>query len=352
MKKTLFILFILSVFSSTSFSHHGIGGELWFEQTGQNQYNIFLRALRLDSAPANREVRIYNSSNTLVTSLFLSRDSVTSIDFVYPSIPYQKVHHWSGTITLANNPSGYFAVSTSLNRSYNPQNVIGQLMFYCQIPDPAIVGGNSNPKFVNFPDSLIMCNSLTRIHDFSCIDPDGDSLVYSIIKPFSSPTSSIKPFSTITWKSGYNSVNVFGAGGVSSVNSSNGIVSVRSAFSGMHTIAIKCEEFRGGVKIGEVIRDVPIHNINCSSSSLMDYNVLQNIEIYPNPSNGLFTIQVETESNTLVKLEIYSINGKKVFLNEFYSNINELDLRELPKGVYFIQITQENKVITKKIVIS
>ena len=47
---------------------------------------------------------------------------------------------------------------------------------------------------------------------------------------------------------------------------------------------------------------------------------------------------------------MYDITGSKVLENNF-SNSTELDLSQLAKGSYFLDLTTKNKAIRKKVVI-
>ena len=53
------------------------------------------------------------------------------------------------------------------------------------------------------------------------------------------------------------------------------------------------------------------------------------------------------ESSSFVDVVVYNLLGKKVL---FEKNTNTLDVRELPKGVYIIQITNDLIKINKKFV--
>jgi endonuclease I len=68
--------------------------------------------------------------------------------------------------------------------------------------------------------------------------------------------------------------------------------------------------------------------------------------IYPNPSNGNFTINFENTTGNVV-VEIYSLLGERVFEKEANASIS---VSNLQSGIYLIKITKDNKSVTKKIV--
>jgi len=78
-----------------------------------------------------------------------------------------------------------------------------------------------------------------------------------------------------------------------------------------------------------------------------------NFSVFPNPSNGVFTIQNIGEDVT--NIDVFNLLGEKVFqsTNNNLVNNNEtaIDLSKKPKGIYFIQVTHGNSITTKKIVI-
>ena len=68
--------------------------------------------------------------------------------------------------------------------------------------------------------------------------------------------------------------------------------------------------------------------------------------VYPNPSTtGIYTIT--TEGNTIIKA--FSIDGRLI-KTQTMSDETTLDLSTAPQGVYFLQITTDKGVVTKKIV--
>lgn len=72
-------------------------------------------------------------------------------------------------------------------------------------------------------------------------------------------------------------------------------------------------------------------------------------QLYPNPSNGSFTIQISDFQNDCL-VEIYSIIGELVY-NKIYNNEEKIFITNLNNGIYVINVKTANKFITKKIII-
>ena len=75
-------------------------------------------------------------------------------------------------------------------------------------------------------------------------------------------------------------------------------------------------------------------------------NDLSDISIYPNPSNGILTIQ--TRINPITEISIHDISGKLISTNEFdLLNLVSLDINKLNSGLYFLTI---NNTISRRII--
>jgi hypothetical protein len=80
------------------------------------------------------------------------------------------------------------------------------------------------------------------------------------------------------------------------------------------------------------------------------------LKVYPNPTKGELTIK--NEKLEIKSVEIFDVMGKKVQSSEFKVQSSEtrnpksetLNISNLPAGIYFLRITTDKGVITKKIV--
>lgn len=98
-----------------------------------------------------------------------------------------------------------------------------------------------------------------------------------------------------------------------------------------------------------------VDNINISTSVGIDEVVTENsVDIYPNPTNDVSTISFTLNETALVSLDVYNAMGSLVFkkgTESMNSGIQKIafDGTELPSGMYFVNLTVGNKVITKKV---
>ncbi len=99
--------------------------------------------------------------------------------------------------------------------------------------------------------------------------------------------------------------------------------------------------------IGKISDDIPINVI------LYSYKI-ENINIYPNPSNGNFRILFSNNVRTNYIIEIFNILGGRVFNKQIINNNKNIiiDVSYLEKGIYLLRITGNGFVKTKKIIIN
>ncbi|MFY8020687.1 MAG: T9SS type A sorting domain-containing protein [Bacteroidia bacterium] len=82
-----------------------------------------------------------------------------------------------------------------------------------------------------------------------------------------------------------------------------------------------------------------------NANSLEENQKVQRFEVYPNPSSGTFKISENAKQNQIIGLEVYQSNGKliKSFNLLYHSIETEYDVSDLSTGVYYLNITTQNK---------
>ncbi len=79
------------------------------------------------------------------------------------------------------------------------------------------------------------------------------------------------------------------------------------------------------------------------------------LEIFPNPSSGIFNIEVSAQNNQPFHLMVLNLKGQELFsakLNaESGTYSNQLDFSYYPKGIYYVVVKTNENVVTKKLVV-
>ena len=83
---------------------------------------------------------------------------------------------------------------------------------------------------------------------------------------------------------------------------------------------------------------------------------LDDISLFPNPSNGNITVQFSTTEKAATTISVLDVSGKEVFkdvVQNFDGIYNrKIDLSSNAEGIYFLNIQQGDKVYTEQIVLN
>ena len=96
-----------------------------------------------------------------------------------------------------------------------------------------------------------------------------------------------------------------------------------------------------------------IHNDYFTGTNLgvIENNFKKNINVYPNPTNGLVKINL-SEVNTSFSIHINDLTGRLVYESKYNkTEILEIDLNIQP-GIYFLTIDSKNKITTMKLMMN
>ncbi|MBK6284917.1 MAG: T9SS type A sorting domain-containing protein [Draconibacterium sp.] len=74
---------------------------------------------------------------------------------------------------------------------------------------------------------------------------------------------------------------------------------------------------------------------------------MSDIDIFPNPTNGLFIINIK--STMPVRIIVTNSSGGILTENNFIQPVIKLDLTNFPAGIYFVSILDNDRILTRKI---
>lgn len=89
-----------------------------------------------------------------------------------------------------------------------------------------------------------------------------------------------------------------------------------------------------------------------STSAIDEVTVSEKINLFPNPTNGVFDISEIEAFGNKCKIEVFNQLGKSILINEYesFGNKIKLDLSTYPSGMYLIRISNDGINCHKKII--
>ncbi|TND05077.1 MAG: hypothetical protein FD123_3697 [Bacteroidetes bacterium] len=281
--RLLTLLVLLPLFSSAT---HVVGGSLTYEHLGGSTYRLTLKLYR-DCRPGNAafpnpvDIFVADSAGNVLQTVSINFPGATAVQpyidtcAANPGLCLEEAIYTRIVNGLPPRPGGYHMWYQYCCRNNTLSNCVNPLgtgeTWYAYIPDNGILITNSSPTWVN-PPPVFVCQGRSIDFDHSATDADGDSLVYSWFTPYNGDTGPgpldatvnngnfICP--TMTWVGGYGPNNPCGGANLN-VGLNNGYITGSPMFTGQFVAGIKCEEYRNGVKIGEILRDFQFNVVNC-----------------------------------------------------------------------------------------
>lgn len=86
---------------------------------------------------------------------------------------------------------------------------------------------------------------------------------------------------------------------------------------------------------------------NITVVGLDENKAKNNIKLFPNPNNGLFTITTSYQAN----VSIYNVLGENILNKVLQGGNHILSLDNQPKGMYFVNIQHNGNIITHKMIV-
>ena len=93
---------------------------------------------------------------------------------------------------------------------------------------------------------------------------------------------------------------------------------------------------------------ITVDLIDCTG---VEEAVANNFSVYPNPSTGLFTIELQGGVSN-VKLSILDLNGRIVYSQPLIKNKTNVDLNTIANGVYTVVLVSDDTVSSTKMIVA
>ncbi|MFT7345525.1 MAG: gliding motility-associated-like protein [Lentimonas sp.] len=308
----LLVLLSLVAVPKTASATHIVGGEIYYDYLGSNQYRFFIVLFRdcntITGADYDNPLSlgVYASNGSLVTEVLIPFPGSNVLTVLPPNACVSAPANicteravYIKMLTLEPRVGGYTVAYQRCCRGPDILNLVNPestgLTIQAKIPG-ANTGNaiNSSPRFINYPP-LVICNNTLLEFNHAATDPDGDNLVYSLTTPSQGASSGDPapqpppppPYSPVLWNNGFNQVDQLGNNANISINSSTGELLATPNMLGLYVVGIKVSEFRNGVLVGETVRDFLFKVVNCSyimEARLPSQEQLESFEDYCDPT--------------------------------------------------------------------
>ena len=283
MKKIIFILCFFFV-SVSGFSSHIIGGEIYYDCLGGNNYRIVLKLYRdclKGQAPYDNPaiIGIFDSAGNsvkLVNVLFPGSSNVpygNNQCLIPPSNVCVEEAIYDTVVNLPPIAGGYDIVYQRCCRNSSIINILDPgntgSSYVCHIPDENLAVCNSSPRFKKYPPVFI-CKGQSLVFDHSAFDPDDDVLVYEFADPFDGNSNGAPggppisgPYLPIQWLSSYNAQYPISSLPAMAIDSKTGILTGKPNSIGQWVVCVRVKEYRNNQLVSVVTRDFQFNVVDC-----------------------------------------------------------------------------------------
>lgn len=325
---------------------HLVGGEVYYECLGNNQYRITMKVYRDCSnnggnvagfdipAPMSvfdgngNPVAVNGASNTVFAQMTgpVNIPVNTGNPCVVPPAglcveegTYQIV------LTLPYNPSGYHISyqrccrNSSITNIFNPNTYGGT--FTAFISDLAQQTCNNGARFNNFPPIVICVNQPLNV-DHSAMDTEGDSLVYSFCAPYTGfqqgnpgpGPATAPPYATVPFIPPLSSSNPLGGNPQITIHPQTGLITGIPTIPGQYVVGVCVEEYRNGVLLSTLRRDFQFNAVTCAVNVQAD--IVEDYKI------GFRDFVIERCNETNINFNNQSIQSQFISGYEWHFDFN------------------------------
>lgn len=276
MKFKIYLLLIFVFNLSYSWASHVPGGNITYEYVGNNQYVVTL-TLYEDCATAfesngNQTISIANDCGyaSLTTASLpniiyqqevsqLCSSQIGQSECNGGTLPGVYMHVWQDTITLPGNCDSWVFSYSSCCRNTSSNLVGSSDNYYWEaVLNSNTAPTNTAPTITTQPIPYV-CVNQNVTYSLGAYEPDGNTLVYSLIDAETSSTG------IVTYQTGFSGANPIP--GIT-LDPSTGQIQFTPTSVGNYVVAVLIEEYdANGNLVGSMMQDFQFEVISCSGNS-------------------------------------------------------------------------------------
>lgn len=265
---------------------HIVGGEIYYDCLGNNDYRITLKLYRdcingvaLYDNPA--WIGIFNVNGVMLDTALLPfpgsafvPPTINSPCYTPPTSVCVEEAIYQGIVNLPPIAGGYVISyqrccrnNTILN--LNNPGAVGST-YTIPIPPASLAICNSSARYNNFPP-IYLCQGAPLVFDHSATDPDGDSLVYELCDPYDGASTAVPQpmppagpaYTFVPFAAPYSGTYPMASNPAMSIDPVTGILTGTPNMAGQWVVGVCCKEYRNGLLICTNKRDFQFNVLPC-----------------------------------------------------------------------------------------
>ena len=115
----------------------------------------------------------------------------------------------------------------------------------------------------------------------------------------------------------------------------------------------KDDHYQNGAATWYTIGDIPMLRMNFDPATAWQPASISEVKtifnVYPNPTNGVFTIELDNHATYDIKIN--NVLGQTVYSSTINELLSTIDLSKFDKGIYTIELKQDNLIYTEKVIV-
>lgn len=292
MRKKLYALCTcLLTLSGFFYSHqaradHSAGGEIIYEWVSDSTYRFIFKFYKdcagVTSEPVSATLCYFNSCNSISGSLSLPKlvtlpngqPNGSEVSNGCPgystkcnggTLPGYREYWYVNTMTLPAR-CNYWTFYVSISARNASANIPGGTLYIETTLNNETIQNNSSAYFSVKPVPFVCTNS-PYTYNNGVVDPNSDSLSFEFINPRTASTVCQGSYAAtnLNFNAGFSLTEPFATGNTFVFDPLTGQMSFTPTAISANTVTVRVNEWRNGIKIGSVMRDVQIRVLACNS---------------------------------------------------------------------------------------
>jgi hypothetical protein len=280
---SLITVFMLCFQSTEVKASHAASGEIIYEWIADSTYRFFFMFYRDCTGiqePTNQTLCFTNTCNNTTFQLTLDKWAapangsavpvscgISKCDNPISNVPGFRRWIYAKIATMPSQCNDWVISTMIADRNPNNNLQTSSVTFYVEthMNNQGAMQGNNSPYFSINPLPYRCVNQATA-YNAGAVDPDGDSLSTEVIMPLNSAGCNVAPVNaTFVATTPAYAVpnNPLQTNNTFVCSPTTGLMTFTPTMAGSSVVAIRMNEYRNGVKIGSVIRDMQMQILPC-----------------------------------------------------------------------------------------